>query len=238
MRRRYLLHFLLAALCGLLSSCIDGHEEYWLQADGSGRVEIHHAIPAAAAKLHGGESTIRAMIDDFLRGTPGIRDASQEVSTSDGRTHIRIRCAFDSALDLAKLADGPSSARMPAAARQLLGRIETSLHGRTIHFRREISPALPAALLPAAALDGHRLRYILHLPAVARDSNATRRENAGKTLVWEIPLAQAAAAPVVTRFTMDVPLPWPLLAGAALPVLAGGLWLARRKRSRRTGNSG
>ena len=227
-----MLHGLLAAvLCCLLVSCIDVREEYWLEADGSGRAEISHSVPAATARLHGGESAIRAMLDDFLRTAPGIRDTHSEVVSDGERIHIRIRCSFANAFDLAQLTEARAFSELPAAARHLLGSTAVVLRGRTVSYRREITvaSALPgAALLPESTLAGHQLQYILHLPVAAKESNATHRENSGKTLVWDIPLKQAIARPLVTRFVMDAPLPWHLLAGALVPVLAGGVWLARR----------
>ena len=39
--RRLARWFVLAG-CGLLASCIDGREEFWLAGDGSGRAEIRY----------------------------------------------------------------------------------------------------------------------------------------------------------------------------------------------------
>ena len=45
---------LIASLCliaALLSSCIDGREEFWLRGDGSGAAEVVYEVPAAAAAV-------------------------------------------------------------------------------------------------------------------------------------------------------------------------------------------
>jgi hypothetical protein len=106
-----------------------------------------------------------------------------------------------------------------------------------LDFTRTLSPskALPGwALLPASPLDGHHLVYIIHLPAAATDSNATRVSDAGRTLVWDMPLAMALKAPFRTHFLMPIPIPWALVTTIAIPLsLACGFgWLQLRKSRR------
>ena len=40
-------------LCLALASCIEGEEQIWLNADGSGRVEARYKMPSAVAKRIG-----------------------------------------------------------------------------------------------------------------------------------------------------------------------------------------
>jgi hypothetical protein len=82
--------------------------------------------------------------------------------------------------------------------------------------------------MPASSLEG-RLVTIMHLPAPASDSNATRTENRGRTLVWETPFATAVKSPVTYRFKMRAPLPWNLLGWivAPLALLGGVVWIRR-----------
>lgn len=220
----------------LLSSCIDSREEYWLQADGSGRAELTYHLPAAAAAVHGGESGIRQMVADFLAQTPELTAATCEVATEETRLRVHISTAFESALAIKEIASGDSLNTLPAAASALTGEITAKFQGRTLDFRRSIaaSKALPgAAFLPASQLEGHRMTYIMHLPAAATASNATRTENAGRTLVWDIPLAQAVKAPFTTRFRMDVPIPWGIVSTIATPVLLAACVLVLRFRKSR-----
>lgn len=205
----------------LLASCIDSREELWLEADGSGRSEITCSLPAAAARLHGGEAGIRAMIARFFQQTPEFTSSSCEVTTLGNRLHVRINAAFDSALDLRDLSSGPSIRTLPSAASHLSGKTDVAIRGRSLDFTRRITPgaAIPgAAFLPTSQLADHRLLYIMHIPAAAAECNATRTENAGRTLIWDIPLANAIASPVTLHFKMDLPLPWKWITGIAVPV--------------------
>ena len=238
-----ILRLVVLAIAGLLCSCIDSREEYWLQADGSGRAEISCNIPAAAAARSGGESGIRKMLAGFLRQTPEMKGAGFEVSTEQDRVRVKINFGFDSALDLKDLASKSHLKTLPSAASHLAGEIETKLNGLSLDFSRKItaSKALPGlAFLPDSQLEGHRMIYIMHLPSVPLESNATRVEDAGRTLVWEIPLARAIKAPIVTHFIIPVPIPWRFLPVIAVPVslVAFGFILLRIRKLKNRFSSG
>ena len=90
--------------------------------------------------------------------------------------------------------------------------------------------------MPASRLAGHRMISIIHLPAPALDSNATRTADGGRTLVWDTPLAEAVKRPVVSRFKMNIPIPpWAVAAVSLTIAAAAGLLLVyflRRRRRR------
>jgi len=219
----------------LLASCIDSREEFWIDSRGGGRGEITYVLPAAALRLHGGEAGVTAMIDDFLSKAPAIKRASREVSKDGGEATVRLAYEFDSALDLVEIMAGPAIRELPAAAAHLMGDVRVRLRGRSLEYSRSSSPgrALPgASFMPASRLEG-RLVTIIHLPAPATESNATRVENGGRTLVWDTPLADAVRQPQVTRFKMKIPIPWNLVLGVALPLgLACGFVIVRLRKSR------
>lgn len=227
---------LVLAVAGLLSSCIDGREEYWLQADGSGRAEITYQLPAAVAAGHGGEPGLRKLIAGFLKNTPEITTSTVDVATLENRVRVTLHASFDSAFALKDLASGDSRDGLPAAASHLVGEVTANLSGRTLDFTRTIraAKALPgAAFLPASRFDGHRLLYIMHLPAAAMETNATHVEDAGRTLIWDIPLARALREPVITRFMMEAPIPWRFVSAIAVPLSLAtcGLLFLRIRRS-------
>lgn len=234
--RKVLVRSALLASAWVLSSCIDGREEYWLEADGSGRAEADYQIPETVVRLHGGENGVRAMLQEFLDSTPEIKNASLQVSTEGSRLRVKAAVSFDSALDLRNVVSGSAIHELPDAASHLAGTIQADLHGRALDFKRSVSAgkAIPGAcFLPASNWQGHSLTYIMHLPAAATSSNATRTEDSGKTLIWEYPLGQAVLKPVVTRFTMPIPIPWKWVAWICPPIiLAGGAIYRQRRKSR------
>ena len=227
----------LATVC-LLASCIDGREEIWLNADGSGRADVSYSLPAAAAKFQGGERGVRRMIENFLNATPAISSSTCEVTTEGERLKIRVRTSFDSALELKEISTGDSMDKLPSSANGLTGDFKVAVRGLTVDFARTIraGDALPGAgFMPVSQLKDRQLTYIIHLPEAATDSNATRVENAGRTLVWDFPLAVALQGPVTTRFSAPVPLPrWAVATGwisVSLIVLLALGKLFRRKPS-------
>jgi hypothetical protein len=233
---RRIIPCLLAGISVLLVSCIDSREEFWIEADGGGRAEIHCTIPAAAALMYGGEEGVGKLIAGFLHSTPSIKKPRHEIVTEDGRMKAMVAFGFDSALDLLETSQSASLDRLPAAATHFFGKTHANWKGRTLEIIRTISPgkALPgAAFMPASQLDG-RLVSIMHLPAAAHETNATRTENKGRTLIWETSLADAVKAPVSYRYTMDVPLPWGMIGWIAAPValLCGAVWIRRTRMSK------
>jgi hypothetical protein len=211
----------------LLASCIDGHEEIWLEANGSGRAEISYSIPKAAARLYGGEAGLREMIEKFIAENPVIHSSSHQITTEGEQLKIHIRANFDSVLKLKDLVTGPAIESLPSAAAALAGEVKIGLSGRTVDFQRRISlgSALPGiGLLPASKFQDGKLRYTLHLPVPVLESNATRSEKDGHTLIWEVPLATAIRTPITTRCVAKIPIPpWAIAATAPTLFIAGGL---------------
>ena len=225
----------LLAIC-LLSSCIDCHEEIWLEADGSGHADVCYTLPAAAAKFQGGEEGVRRLLGKFLADTKALKSSSYEVNTEKDRLKIRVQAVFDSALDLKKISEGGSMDKLPSSASDLAGKVEVTVRGRTVDLTRTISPgaALPgSSFMPASSFDGHHLVYIIHLPVAATESNATRVEDKGRKLVWDFPLAEAIRTPVTTHFKADIPIPIWLLAAAIIATLSLGYLIFGSIRRRR-----
>ncbi len=207
----------------MLVSCIDGREEIWLNANGSGRADVSYSLPAAAARFQGGEEGVRRLIGDFLKSTPAISNSSFEVSTDQDRLKIRVQGTFESARDLKRISTGASQEDLPSSANYLAGEFNVDVQGRTVDFSRIIAPgkALPGAIfLPVSRFKDRNLTYIIHLPEAATESNATRVENAGRTLVWDFPLASAIQNPVTLRFKANIPVPrWAVTSVAATVLL-------------------
>lgn len=222
----YILRLLLIVATCLLASCIDGREEIWLNADGSGRADIRYSLPAAAAGFQGGEAGVRRMIGGFLKNTPAIASSSYEVTTEEDRLKIRVRASFDSALDLKAIANGDSIGKLPSSAGNLAGEVTVNVQGLTVDFCRTISAgkALPGSVfMPASNFEGRNLTYIVHLPKAASETNATRTQDEGRTLIWDFPLARAIKGPVTTRFKARIPIPAWLLGPACVAALSTGL---------------
>lgn len=235
---KFILRILLLAMVVLLPSCIDTREEYWLEADGSGRVHAVYDLPLTVARMHGGPEGIKSLIDGFLKNTPEIASSDCTVTTEGTRLRVELRAEFDSALDLKEVATGGAISKLPSAASHLAGEITVDMQGRSIAFSRKVSAAkaLPGAMfLPESQLKGQHMIYIMHLPTAAEETNATRAEDSGRTLIWDIPVSQAIREPFVTSFKMAIPIPWAWVTGVAVPFsLAGVLLVTKLRKNRRS----
>jgi len=210
--------------CLLLAACIDGREEFWIHADGSGRAKVRYEFPEAAALLHGGTAGIRKIIGKFLEANDAIfAEVQHEVLSANGRIVIEIDAKFDFAPDLENL--DVSNTKIPPPVRHFIGEFEVAQDGRNIAFTRTVSPGkgLPgSSFMPASSFKNQRLVYIVNLPATAKNSNATRTENGGTTLIWDHPLTAGLRQPLVARFEVTAPVPRRWIAAAS----AAGLLVA------------
>lgn len=224
----------------LLVSCIDGHEEYWVNSDGSGRAEITYSLPAAAARFQGGAKGVEKLLGNFLSTTPAITTSTHEVIESDGRLTAHVTANFDSVLALRNVADGGSMSELPPSATGLAGDIKLDRVGRHVHASRVVAvgKAMPgASFLPASQFAGHRLCYRIHLPVAATVSNATRIEDEGRTLIWDHSLAEAVRSPFMLRFEAPVTIPRVWVVGA-MAILVTLIWVVCsfiRRRNRKAG---
>lgn len=210
-------------LCLLVVSCIDCKEELWLNADGSGAGEATYDLPATAVNLAGGEEGIRRSIASMLEENPGLRQEKLEIITTGLRTRIHLRLIFESGLKLVDLSKPESTQSLPPTAQQLAGTFDFRLQGREFELNRtiEANKAFAGGLfMPRREIEGRKLLYILHLPQPPVESNATRTEDNGSTLIWDYTLEEALKKPLTTRVKAKIPLPWWVFASAAGIALA------------------
>ncbi|MBX3739697.1 MAG: hypothetical protein KF712_01795 [Akkermansiaceae bacterium] len=218
----------------LLTSCIDGREEVWLAADGSGRAHFRYDIPATAAKFQGGMKGVEELLDSLLADFPG---STREVVVDGDRLKVEVKLAFKSVDEISEMTSSLEGRRVPGSMEHLAGIFDVKREGLAVDFTRTVSPgkALPTAFIPASEFRDRRLTYILHLPVVPQESTATRTENGGLTQIWDQPLSAAIRRPVVIHFKAKIPVPgWIIAAGAGLvSVMAGGVFVVVRKMRRR-----
>lgn len=223
--------FLLALAVLLISSCLDGQEEFWFERDGSGRLEVEYQLPVFAVAAMGGEAKLENVVRDFFSKQKGIVLDDFVHEKSEAQSVIRIKAHFDSVIELVKLFDtsaGESSGSLPDPMRKLLGNIVIVRDGMSVDFKRSIDPSgiIGSGLLAPSReqMEGHHLHYTMHLPSKATSSNAHEVLDDGRTLVWRYPLAEALEHPVETNFIAPIPIPaWLcILLGCTLSVI---LWL-------------
>jgi len=199
-------------VCALsLSSCLDSHEEVWLNPDASGAARIKLAIPAAAVAFYGGEEGVKKLVEEFTAATPAITSHALETEITDGRLHVDFAATFANALDFLNAASATGGPEIPPVGKEMMGKTDINFSGLSLVFKRriEMSKVIPGALfIPASQLAGHSVTTIVHLPKAASSHNADSTADGGRTLTWSTSLATALKKPVERNFTMPLPIPW------------------------------
>ncbi|TAE78458.1 MAG: hypothetical protein EAZ65_05785 [Verrucomicrobia bacterium] len=198
--------------CVVSSACFDIREELWIHPDGSGRARLDYQIPLSALRIGGGTSGMEEKIRNLIASQPKLRIDSLAVSANQEQAKIELALSTDSMRSLLELRESSAFQQLPKAAGEIVGDIDARLRGLDIDFSRQIRvrEALGLAAIGIGGQDRRerRLEYIIHLPTPARDSNATRTSDGGKTLVWSASLGEALAKPIVTRFRAPLAIPW------------------------------
>ena len=151
----------------LVSSCLDSHEEVWINADASGKAQVRIALPLHVANANGGEKELKALITDYFDSTPAFTSHSVTTSVTDDQMVIDVLMTFDDIFDLKDPATNPVYEQFPDAADDLLGTAKVEIDGSKLNFLRtiDLTKAIPGSvLIPKDQLKGHKLTTIIHLP--------------------------------------------------------------------------
>ncbi|MGC4015163.1 MAG: hypothetical protein QM755_11710 [Luteolibacter sp.] len=227
---RFLLSAALCVIAALLTSCFDAKEELWLTKEGAATFEATYDLPTTTVRLGGGEAKIRSSVDEWLKESPEVRCEALDITQHDDRTRLHIRISCASVLKIADLSKPEHSKSMPNPFQHLAGVVEVKRNGLDVELTRTISPnraLVGGFFLPRKEIDGRRLVYVIHLPRAPLESNATRTEDGGKTLVWDYTLAEGLKHPLVTRLKGRIPLPWWVWGGGSAVGL-GLVWASYR----------
>lgn len=221
------------------SSCLDSHEEVWLNADASGAAKVKISIPLAATLIHGGEKGVKSMVVDFMEASPAFTTYTVETSSKKDQLQIDISITFKSALELTNINSGPAFDKLPSAARDLIGYTQFNFHGTDLNFHRKIdlTRAIPgSAFITKEQLKGHGLTTIIHLPKAATSHDAQSVDNSGEILTWNTPIERAFREPLNQSFTMPLPIPWLKIITIALLIIfliTALIYYAYRRRKRK-----
>jgi hypothetical protein len=226
MAARLALALLLAAG---LPSCVryEYEHEFWLDVDGSGRVNITGRPDLWAAfkglPVDGDEDALgRRAREAFERS--GLRVRTVDVTHRGGRAYLFVRAAFD---DVNRLAGTPAFPDLRIALRPEDGRLH--LQGSWLR---------PAVVATSAAADDGVMAVRFHLPSkIYQHDNAARGVERGNIVAWRQDVSAALRGrELVFGAVMDRRSIFystvGLFAGAvalALALLGVMVWVVRRK---------
>jgi hypothetical protein len=199
----------------LLSSCLDGREEYWINRDGSGRLEARYMLPSVAVANMGGEAAMRSKIEAFFANQKNVNVQHLAIKNESGSVFLEINVAFSRASDFVALLNGgkdDTTKKKPDALDLLLGTMKAQRDGLNVALQRDVDMRELFAESPFPLQDQHTrnrdLEYIIHLPVKVQKSNAHEVTDDGKTLRWSFPLALALKEPLHVELYAPIPFPY------------------------------
>ncbi|MCW1886245.1 hypothetical protein OKA04_16020 [Luteolibacter flavescens] len=228
------------AACAMLAACFDVREEVWVEPDGRGRAELRYTVPESALMLGGGAAGLEEKIRTLIARQPSLKLDAVSVTAKDDRAVVAVDVSTDSVLSLRKLKKSDDLKSMPESTADIAGHFDVHVRGLDVDFSRSIhvgeALGLASLVIGGTERKDRRLTYIIHLPKPAKEHNATRTDNAGKTLVWDYTLGEALKQPFTTHFRAAIPLPsyvWFIACGLLLSIAALVIHWGRKLRRRR-----
>lgn len=228
----------LAFLCVLLSSCIDGEEEVFIEANGSARVKAVYRVPGMIFSAEDAEA-LRVSIEQEVGREKNLRLITNQVEKQKGNRVIILEIETDDVTGLeGRLAEhdpGVVPSKADKILHAIVGRIAVNMEGLSVNLTRKVDlrPLLEEYIGSGSAsmLGDSEFRYTVHLPEVAEKSNAHEVSNGGRTLKWSHKLVECSSKPITLSMTTPMPLPWWLYMVAALLllVLVWGVYVMIRK---------
>ena len=204
-------------LCFALAGCIEGEEQIWLSADGSGRIEARYKMPSAVAKRIGEPAELVRVLQEAAERDPHVEITDLTHTTEGGGITLTFAGTFD---NLNKLASFPQRQLRDASkpdkrvqAEVLFGESAMVISDENITYDREVdiswllqsTPATKSIAKMPALFGKSSLRFILNLPGEAQESNASSQSEDKLRLEWNFLLKENTTGPM------------PMTARAALP---------------------
>jgi hypothetical protein len=170
-----------------------------------------------------------------------LRLDSLTLTPNGDRMEMVAHLSTDSLLWLRDVAKNRALRNIPETTTDFAGAFKVKMEDLKVDFCRTISIGHALGFTALAISDEDRekrhLYCAIHLPLPAIESNATRTEDGGRTLIWDNTLGDALKSPLVTRFRAPIPLPRWLVPAATGAAVALGLilwltvrWCLRRRR--------
>lgn len=204
---------MLGACSLLLSSCIEGEEEIWVNPDASGRVRLEVTAPTLIFSRFGGVEQVIAEAKEGFSTSDNVTLTTIEAVPDGGRTTLKAALAFRDARevgDLLKRFRDPAFPDEKSQEELVVGETELDIGIPDLSFTRSIDVR---GLLPPEAqnpmtlrlLGDSQINYRMNLPTAVRTHNADQISPDRRSLEWNVPLQRLLAGPVEMEFTAPLP---------------------------------
>jgi len=200
-----------------LSSCVEGEEELWINADASGKIKAHYSIPSVAMKDLGNPEDYLRSIEIIDEQEKGLTVERAHFTKTKSRITFQIEATFQNASELLEIADRSQKILIqearssPEQIEALLGQIDLRIASLNPTFSREIhlKELLPKMVQKNPKMLGKStFRYTINLPVAIRHSNAHALTNERRTATWTFLLKDYTQTPMAMFLQTQLPLPW------------------------------
>ncbi len=225
----------------VLSSCIEGEEEIWINPDASGRVRFQVSAPTVAFAKFGGVDQVITDAREGLLQSENVTLTSVEAAATGTNTTLKASFTFKDAREMGNILKSfrdPDTPDEKSEEEIFVGETDLTIGIPDLSFSRKIDIREllpPEAQNPMALrlLGNSRFTYRMHLPTPVRTHNASSVSKDGKSLAWEVPLQELLAGPVEMKFT--APLPYlvryfSLVALALLAIIVSVFFLLKKRK--------
>ena len=226
----------------LLSSCIEGDEEIFLNADGSARLKAVYSLPAIIFSDEDAER-MKEQIAKEIGEEEKIILLTNKVEKVNGKQVITIEVETGNLVRLEDLMgdddlDDDSGDKSEQILDTLLGEFTYQREGLAVGLNRKVdlAPLLDKYVGPRwpSMVGDSEFRYTIHFPKAVKTSNAHESFNGGRTVKWKYKLSDCRETPIELSIVAPIPVPWWLYAGlgcVVVLILVGiWKWVARMKR--------
>lgn len=227
---KWLLYGLLSILLVSLNSCIDGEEEVFLNADGSGRMKVQYRVPGMLLSQREADELV-AIIDKEVGEKDNLQLVANRVDSQKGQKIIRIEIEAKNVVELDGMLDdhgegseSEATGKTDKILHALLGEMEVTISGLSASVKRavDLDPLLHEYLGKngSVLLGESEFRYTVHLPEAVEQSNAHETSQDGKTLKWVYKLRECKQTPINMHLQAPISIPWWGYAGGGVLVCA------------------
>lgn len=225
----------------ILTSCVEGEEEVWINDDASGHVVVHYEIPSIALTQLGDPDEFVRAIELIDEKEDLIEITKLSFEAKSGRAIFHLEASFTDVREILSLSErnkpvfAEETGTDPDKLDSIMGDIHFRFDGLTPAFDREVSPKqiFPSAVARRPKMLGSAaFIYTIHMPTKVKETNAHSVSADGRTVCWAFKLKDHFENPMKMSLRAELPIPWFLwlIPVLALISLAGLIWKLRKRK--------
>ncbi|MDA7880738.1 hypothetical protein N9A94_00350 [Akkermansiaceae bacterium] len=205
-----------------LQSCIiEGEEEVWIEADGSGKVRVQYTIPSIFEKHLGNPNDYLKAIREIDEKEESVTITSLSYQATGAKSlfggpskSFLLEATFKDIMEFAEVAERDfieQTGANPDQIESIAGKIDFEMNFLSPKVQRRVSleQLLPPNIKKFPGILGRsNFKYIFHLPFPLEDTNAHFVSEDRKMAQWTFLLKEHTQTPLIMTMETTIPVPW------------------------------